>query len=129
MGGKTEHRTARAVEWLRANYNKPLKVETLATIARMSVSTLHHQFRSLTMMSPLQFQQALRLHVARERMLHNGMDAASAASEVGYESASQFNREYRRFFGQRPMRDMKCSNRRSYGDEGRLRRIANSWAA
>jgi AraC-like DNA-binding protein len=81
------------------------------------------------MMSPLQFQQALRLHVARERMLHHGMDAASAASEVGYESASQFNREYRRFFGQRPMRDMKCSNRRSYGDEGRLRRIANSWAA
>jgi AraC-like DNA-binding protein len=94
MGGKTEHRTARAVEWLRANYNMPLRVQKLATIARMGVSTLHHQFRSLTMMSRLQFQKALRLHVARERMLHHGIDAATAAFEVSYESASQFNREY-----------------------------------
>ncbi|HEX3470617.1 MAG TPA: AraC family transcriptional regulator [Silvibacterium sp.] len=105
--GEQSHRTAKAVEWLRMNYAKPLRVEELATMARMGVSTLHHQFRSLTAMSPLQYQKQLRLHVARERMLTEGLDAASAAFEVGYESASQFNREYSRFFGQPPMRDIK----------------------
>lgn len=107
LGGPS-HRTAKAVEWLRANYAKPLRVEELATMARMGVSTLHRQFRSLTTMSPLQFQKQLRLHVARERMLRDGMDAASAAFEVGYESASQFNREYSRFFGQPPIRDVRA---------------------
>ena len=107
--GEQSHRTARAVEWLRVNYAKPLRVEELATMARIGVSTLHHQFRSLTAMSPLQYQKQLRLHVARERMLeNNGLDAASAAFEVGYENASQFNREYSRFFGQPPMRDIKA---------------------
>jgi AraC-like DNA-binding protein len=106
--GEQSHRTAKAVEWLRVNYARPLRVEELATMARMGVSTLHHQFRSLTAMSPLQYQKQLRLHVARERMLNNGLDAASAAFEVGYESASQFNREYSRFFGQPPMRDIKA---------------------
>jgi AraC-like DNA-binding protein len=105
--GEQSHRTAKAVEWLRMNYAKPLRVEELASMARMGVSTLHHQFRSLTAMSPLQYQKQLRLHVARERMLNAGLDAASAAFEVGYESASQFNREYSRFFGQPPMRDVK----------------------
>jgi AraC-like DNA-binding protein len=104
--GEPSHRTAKAVEWLRANYAKPLRVEELATMARMGVSTLHRQFRSLTTMSPLQFQKQLRLYVARERML-DGMDAASAAFKVGYESASQFNREYSRFFGQPPMRHIR----------------------
>ena len=106
--GEQSHRTAKAVEWLRLNYAKPLRVEELATMARMGVSTLHHQFRSLTAMSPLQYQKQLRLHVARERMLNEGLDAASAAFEVGYESASQFSREYSRFFGQPPMRDVKA---------------------
>ncbi|MGA8730733.1 MAG: AraC family transcriptional regulator [Terracidiphilus sp.] len=106
--GEQSHRTAKAVEWLRTNYSKPLRVEELATMARMGVSTLHHQFRSLTAMSPLQYQKQLRLHVARERMLNQGLDAASAAFEVGYESASQFNREYSRFFGQPPIRDIKA---------------------
>lgn len=106
--GEQSHRTSKAVEWLRMNYAKPLRVEELAAMARMGVSTLHHQFRSLTLMSPLQYQKQLRLHVARERMLNEGLDAASAAFEVGYESASQFNREYSRFFGQPPMRDMKA---------------------
>jgi AraC-like DNA-binding protein len=106
--GEQSHRTAKAVEWLRTNYAKPLRVEELATMARMGVSTLHHQFRSLTAMSPLQYQKQLRLHVARERMLNEGLDAASAAFEVGYESASQFNREYSRFFGQPPIRDVKA---------------------
>lgn len=106
--GEQSHRTSKAVEWLRTNFAKPLRVEELATMARMGVSTLHHQFRSLTAMSPLQYQKHLRLHVARERMLNEGLDAASAAFEVGYESASQFNREYSRFFGQPPMRDIKA---------------------
>ncbi|MGA2850202.1 MAG: AraC family transcriptional regulator [Terracidiphilus sp.] len=106
--GEQSHRTAKAVEWLRTNYAKPLRVDQLAAAARMGVSTLHHQFRSLTAMSPLQYQKQLRLHVARERMLNEGLDAASAAFEVGYESASQFNREYSRFFGQPPMRDIKA---------------------
>jgi AraC-like DNA-binding protein len=106
--GEQGHRTAKAVEWLRQNYTKPLRVEELATMARMGVSTLHHQFRSLTAMSPLQYQKQLRLHVARQRMVADGLDAASAAFEVGYESASQFNREYSRFFGLPPMRDVKA---------------------
>jgi AraC-like DNA-binding protein len=106
--GEQSNRTAKAIAWLRANYAKPLRVEDLAAIAGMGVSTLHHHFRSLTGMSPLQYQKQLRLHLARERMLMGGVDAASAAFEVGYESPSQFNREYRRLFGQPPMRDIKA---------------------
>jgi AraC-like DNA-binding protein len=112
--GDQSHRTARAIAWLIANYTKPLRVEELAGVARMGMSTLHHHFRALTAMSPLQYQKQLRLVAARERMLVEGLDAASAAFEVGYESASQFNREYKRFFGQPPMRDIK------------LRRLAGS---
>ena len=80
----------------------------LAAVASMGVSTLHHHFRALTAMSPLQYQKRLRLQMARQRMLMDGLDAASAAFEVGYESASQFNREYSRFFGQPPLRDVKA---------------------
>jgi AraC-like DNA-binding protein len=106
--GEQSNRTARAVAWLKANYEKPLRVEELASVAQMGVSTLHHHFRSLTAMSPLQYQKRLRLHTARVRMLTEGLDAASAAFEVGYESPSQFSREYSRFFGQPPMRDVKA---------------------
>ena len=106
--GDLSNRTARAIAWLRANYAKPLHMEALAEVARMGVSTLHHQFRGLTAMSPLQYQKQLRLQMAREHMLIEGMDATSAAYEVGYESVSQFNREYSRFFGQPPMRDIKA---------------------
>jgi AraC-like DNA-binding protein len=101
------HRAARAIAWLRANYAKPLHIEELAATTRMGVSTLHHQFRALTAMSPLQYQKQLRLQTARRRMLMESMDATSAAYEVGYESVSQFSREYSRFFGQPPMRDIK----------------------
>jgi AraC-like DNA-binding protein len=106
--GEQSNRTAKAVAWLRLNYAKPLRVEELATVAQMGLSTLHHHFRSLTAMSPLQYQKHLRLHVARERMLHEDLDPASAAFEVGYESIPQFNREYSRFFGQPPKRSIKA---------------------
>ena len=105
--GEQSHRTAKAIAWIRANYAQPLRVEDLAEMAGMGVSTLHHHFRALTAMSPLQYQKQLRLQAARGRMLVDGLDAASAAFEVGYESASQFNREYSRLFGQPPMRDIR----------------------
>jgi AraC-like DNA-binding protein len=106
--GDLGQKTARAISWLRANYAKPLHMEELASTARMGVSTLHHQFRALTAMSPLQYQKQLRLQTARQRMLMDGLDATTAAYEVGYESVSQFTREYSRFFGQPPVRDVKA---------------------
>jgi AraC-like DNA-binding protein len=105
--GDQSHRTAKAIAWIKANYAKPLRVEDLAQIAGMGLSTLHHHFRALTAMSPLQYQKQIRLQAARARMLVDGLDAASAAFEVGYESSSQFNREYSRLFGQPPMRDIR----------------------
>ncbi|MBS1877006.1 MAG: AraC family transcriptional regulator [Acidobacteria bacterium] len=105
--GDQSHRTAKAIAWIRTNYAKPLRVEDLADIAGMGMSTFHQHFRALTAMSPLQYQKQLRLHAARSRMLMDGLDAASAAFEVGYESASQFSREYSRYFGQPPMRDVR----------------------
>ena len=100
--------TAKAVTWLRDNFEKTLNVDELASMAGMSRSTLHHHFRGLTAMSPLQFQKQLRLHTARQKMLTEELDAASAAFAVGYESPSQFNREYKRFFGKPPMRDIQA---------------------
>jgi AraC-like DNA-binding protein len=105
--GDQSQRTARAIAWIKANYAKPLRVEHLAEMAGMGMSTFHRHFRALTSMSPLQYQKQLRLQTARGRMLTEGLDASTAAFEVGYESASQFNREYRRFFGQPPMRDIR----------------------
>ncbi len=105
--GDQSHRTAKAIAWIRSNYSRPLRVEDLAEMAGMGVSTLHHHFRTLTALSPLQYQKQVRLQAARARMVMDGLDAASAAFEVGYESASQFNREYNRFFGKPPMRDVK----------------------
>ena len=106
--GDQSHRTAKAIAWIAANYSKTLRVEELAELASMGVSTLHHHFRMLTSMSPLQYQKRLRLQSARSLMLNNGLDAASAAFEVGYESPTQFNREYSRFFGQPPIRDVRA---------------------
>ena len=105
--GDQSQRTAKAISWIKANFAKSLRVDELARVAGMGVSTFHNHFRALTAMSPLQYQKQLRLQAARSRMLIDGLDAASAAFEVGYESASQFNREYSRFFGQSPMRDIR----------------------
>ena len=105
--GDQSHRTAKAIAWIKANYAKPLRVEELAQVAGMAVSILHHHFRALTAMSPLQYQKHIRLQGARARMLADDVDAATVAFEVGYESASQFNREYRRLFGQPPIRDIR----------------------
>ncbi|WP_208854847.1 AraC family transcriptional regulator [Chromobacterium haemolyticum] len=104
--GSQSHRIARAIQWLRANYAQPLSIDELATHAQMSVSTLHHHFRLLTAMSPLQYQKWLRLNEARRLMLNERLDAASAAFHVGYESPSQFSREYSRLFGVPPKRDI-----------------------
>ena len=101
------HRTAKAINWIKTNYHHPLRVEDLAELAGMAVSTLHHHFRLLTAMSPLQYQKQIRLQAARARMLADDVDAATVAFEVGYESASQFNREYSRLFGQPPVRDIQ----------------------
>jgi AraC-like DNA-binding protein len=106
--GEQSNRTAKAVVWLKENFSKPLRVEDLAAVAKMSVSTFHQHFRTLTQMSPMQYQKRMRLHMARVRMLTEGLDAASAAFEVGYESPTQFNREYRRLFGLPTMRDIKA---------------------
>ena len=105
--GDQSHRTAKAIAWIKTYYARPLRVEELAQVAGMAVSTLHHHFRALTAMSPLQYQKQIRLQAARARMLADDVDAATVAYEVGYESASQFNREYSRLFGQPPMRDIR----------------------
>jgi AraC-like DNA-binding protein len=105
--GTQSNRVARAVTWLRENYQAPLRVEALAELTNMGLSTLHHHFRMMTSMSPLQFQKHLRLHEARRLLLSEEMDAGSAALAVGYESATQFSREYRRLFGAPPLRDVK----------------------
>jgi AraC-like DNA-binding protein len=102
---------ARTVDWLKENYTKQLTVEGLARKTGMSVSTFHHHFRAMTAMSPLQFQKWLRLHEARRLMLTESQDATTAALQVGYESPSQFSREYKRQFGAPPLRDIKNLHR------------------
>lgn len=101
------YQIARAVDWLKDNFDRTIRIEDLADRAGMSVSTFHHRFRSLTAMSPLQFQKRMRLNEARQLMLTERLDAASAAFRVGYESPSQFSREYSRLFGAPPMRDIR----------------------
>jgi AraC-like DNA-binding protein len=106
QGGQT-HRAVRAIEWLRSNYDKPLSIERLARECGMSVSALHHHFKGITAMSPLQFQKQLRLQEAKRLMVGEGLDAANAGYRVGYDDASYFSREYRRFFGDPPRRHVQ----------------------
>jgi AraC-like DNA-binding protein len=105
LGGYTP--IARAVELLRQDLDQPLRIENLARELGMSVSGLHHHFKAVTAMSPLQFQKQLRLQEARRLMLSGDLDAASAAYRVGYHDASHFNREYKSLFGIPPMRDVQ----------------------
>jgi AraC-like DNA-binding protein len=99
-------RVARAVAWVKDHYDRPLDVERLAGMVHMSASTFHQHFKSVTAMSPLQFQKTLRLQEARRLMLARMLDAGAASRQVGYLSASQFSREYGRFFGTAPTRDI-----------------------
>jgi AraC-like DNA-binding protein len=96
------HRIVRAIEWLKQHYAVPLRIEELADAVHMSQSALHHRFKAVTAMSPLQYQKHLRLHEARRLMFADGIESATAGHRVGYESASQFSREYRRLFGAPP---------------------------
>jgi AraC-like DNA-binding protein len=96
----------KAVEWLKTNYMYPLQVERLADLSSMAVSTFHRHFRDLTGTSPIQYQKTLRLYAAKNLMLTERINANSAASRVGYDSAQQFSREYSRMFGAPPKRDV-----------------------
>ena len=102
-------RIARAIHHLRSCFDEPLRVSDLAAMAGMSPSTFHHHFRTLTSMSPLQYQKHLRLLDARRRMLADGDKAGVAAFAVGYESVSQFSREYARMFGAPPRRETQAA--------------------
>ncbi|TYL42220.1 AraC family transcriptional regulator [Dickeya sp. ws52] len=114
--GSQGQRVARAIDWLKMNYTATLRIDDLAAHAQMSTSSLHHHFRQLTAMSPLQYQKWLRLNEARRLMLNENFDAASAAFDVGYESPSQFSREYARFFGAPPKRDIESLRRKADPD-------------
>ena len=100
------HRIAKAIGHLRKHFDEPLQIENMARSLGMSVSGFHHHFKSVTAMSPLQFQKQIRLQEARRLMLGEELDAASAGLQVGYDDASQFNREYKRLFGNPPQRDV-----------------------
>jgi AraC-like DNA-binding protein len=106
----------KAVAWLKDNFDRRVKIDELARECHMSVSSLQHKFKAVTTMGPLQYQKRLRLEEARRRLLRGGTDATSAAFAVGYESASQFSREYRRLFGLPPSRDARMRERAG-GDE------------
>jgi len=104
--GGQGHRIARAIQTIRENFDKPLRIEDIARLLHMSVSGFHAHFKAVTAMSPLQFQKQLRLQEARRLMLGEHLDAGQAGYRVGYEDPSQFNREYKRQFGEPPSRDV-----------------------
>jgi AraC-like DNA-binding protein len=105
--GSSTHQISDAIEHIMNNYDKSLKIEELAEISNMSVSSLHRHFKEVTAMSPIQFQKQLRLQEARSLLLSESADAADVAFRVGYESPSQFSREYSRMFGLPPKEDIK----------------------
>ncbi len=105
LGGET-NQMATAIARLRSDYAKPLRIESMADELGMSVSSFHHRFKQVTAMSPLQFQKQLRLQEARRLMLSEDFDATTAGYRVGYDDASHFNREYKRLFGDPPLRDV-----------------------
>ncbi|EIN6340334.1 AraC family transcriptional regulator N-terminal domain-containing protein [Vibrio parahaemolyticus] len=105
--GSHSHQIAKAIDWLKNNFVKPLSVGDLASYTGMSKSSFYTHFRSMTSMTPLQFQKKLRLSEARRLMLTENLDAIAATFKVGYESPSQFSREYSRLFGAPPSKDIK----------------------
>jgi AraC-like DNA-binding protein len=105
--GNHGYHISRAIDWLKGNFDKPVKVEEMASKAGLSLSAFHNHFRAITAMSPLQYQKRMRLNEARRLMLTEHIDASRAAFQVGYESPSQFSREYSRQFGAPPARDIK----------------------
>lgn len=106
MGDGSTQRILRALRWLREHFTEPIRIDTLAREVRLSPSALHQHFKSVTAMSPLQYQKQLRLHEARRLMLSDHLDASEACFRVGYESPSQFSREYRRLFGAPPRQEI-----------------------
>jgi AraC-like DNA-binding protein len=106
LGGRA-HGIAKAIELLRKNYDKPLRIPGLARRLAMSTSGFYHRFKTVTAMSPLQFQKQLRLQEARRLLLAGDVDAATAGYRVGYDEPSHFSREYKRLFGEPPMRDVE----------------------
>ena len=112
--GSHSHQIAKAIDWLKNNFVKPLSVSELAAYSGMSKSAFYTHFRSMTSMTPLQFQKKLRLSEARRLMLTENLDAMATTFKVGYESPSQFSREYSRLFGAPPSKDIK-SLRESMG--------------
>ena len=114
--GSQSQQIARAIDWLKTNFTQPLRIDDIAAQARMSTSTFHHHFRSMTALSPVQYQKQLRLQEARRLMLAEHLDAATAAFQVGYESPSQFSREYSRLFGAPPLRDITTLRQVSSAD-------------
>ena len=105
--GSQSEQIARAIDWIKTNFTEPFHIDDLASKVGMSPSTFHHHFRRMTALSPLQFVKRLRLNEARRLMLTEHQDASTAAMQVGYDSASQFSREYSRQFGAPPLRDIK----------------------
>jgi AraC-like DNA-binding protein len=122
--GGNSHRIAEALEWLRNDFDQPLRIEQIARELGMSISSFNHHFRALTAISPLQFQKQLRLQEARRLLLSEGLDAASAGSRVGYGDAAHFTREYKRLFGAPPMRDLQ--RLREGARESVLQRVATA---
>jgi AraC-like DNA-binding protein len=106
IANSQSHRISQAIKWLNSHYEQPLRIDDLAKEVNLSVSTLHHRFKAMTAMSPLQYQKQLRLQEARRLMLAEGLEASAAGYRVGYESPSQFSREYSRLFGAPPLRDL-----------------------
>lgn len=106
LANSQTHRVCQAITWLNRHYQQPLRIEDLAREVNLSTSTLHHRFKAVTSMSPLQYQKQLRLQEARRLMLNDGLEAAVAGYRVGYESPSQFSREYSRLYGAPPIRDV-----------------------
>jgi AraC-like DNA-binding protein len=105
--GSPSQKISKAVAWLKQNFAQPMQVDELAVRVHMSPSTFRQHFRTITGTSPLQYQKQLRLQAARQLMLNQNMDAANASGLVGYESASQFSREYGRLFGAPPLQDVR----------------------